>query len=235
MAKNITDFKTALKRGGARPNLFRVELNFPQLSGDISAVASNNTLKTQASFLVKAAQLPASSIGVIEVPFKGRMLKVAGDRTFEPWTVTVINDGEFSLRQAFETWSRQINALTENVSALGYGAASSTNGVNTTGNSGTNASVGLSYCQDMFVYQLDRDNIQANRGPDTGNAVAAGEDNERVVRAYRFYDAWPAAISAIDLGYESNNQVEEFTVEFQYQYYEVSQGSNNQLSSGNGG
>lgn len=227
MAKNITDFKTALKRGGARPNLFRVELNFPsKLEGDLGGDPDPATSKTQATFLVKAAQLPASSIGVIEVPFKGRMLKVAGDRTFEPWTVTIINDGEFSLRKAFETWSRQINALTENVSSLGYGAATSQgNGT------GTNSSFGLSYCQDMFVYQLDRDYITADRGPDGGNVVQAGTDNERVIRAYRFYDAWPAAISAIDLGYESNNQVEEFTVEFQYQYYEVSQGSANQVGS----
>ena len=232
MAKNITDFKTALKRGGARPNLFRVELNFPTLTGDISTVQSPTELKSRATFLVKAAQLPASSIGVIEVPFKGRMLKVAGDRTFEPWTVTVINDGEFSLRQAFESWSRSINALTENVASLGYGAAS--NGANTATNGSASQSVGLSYCQDMFVYQLDRDGIQANRGPDNGNAVAAGTDNERVVRAYRFYDAWPASISAIDLGYESNNQVEEFTVEFQYQYYEVSNGSSNQVAVGSG-
>jgi len=232
MAKNITDFKTALKRGGARPNLFRVELNFPTLSGDISGVQSPTELKNRASFLIKAAQLPASSIGVIEVPFKGRMLKVAGDRTFEPWTVTIINDGEFSLRQAFESWSRSINALTENVASLGYGAASS--GANTASNGAASQSVGLSYCQDMFVYQLDRDGVQANRGPDTGNTVSAGQDNERVVRAYRFYDSWPASISAIDLGYESNNQVEEFTVEFQYQYYEVSNGSNNQVTVGTG-
>ena len=205
MARGISEFKSRLAKGGARPNLFVVRLNFPTtLSNiaDIDQIDSATDLTGQAEFLVKTAQLPASTIGVIDVPFRGRMLKVAGDRTFEPWSVTVINDGAFRLRKAFETWSRGVNALTENVSQLGYGSGDP-----------------ISYCVDMTVFQLSRDNQTPSKTPANMNAL--GEDGMEVVRAYKFFDAWPSSLSAIDLSYESNDQVEEFTVEFQYNYYEV--------------
>ena len=154
---------------------------------------------------MKTAQLPASTIGTIDVPFRGRMLKVAGDRTFEPWSVTVVNDGQFGIRKAFETWSRGINALTENVSQLGYGDD----------NPG--------YCVDLEVFQLGRDQQKPNKTPQS--MTAQGRDGMEVIRGYKFYDAWPSSLSAIDLSYESNDQIEEFTVEFQYNYYEVSKAS----------
>lgn len=205
MAKSISDFKSYLKKGGARPNLFLVRLNFPsQLSqvADIGSITSSANLTTQAEFMVKTAQIPASNIGTIEVPYRGRMLKVAGDRTFEPWSVTVVNDGQFQIRQAFEAWSRGINALTENVAQLGYGADG-----------------GASYCVDMTVFQLSRDGQNPSRTPSNPNNV--GVDGMEVIRAYKFYDAWPSAISSIDLSFEANDQIEEFTVEFQYNFFEV--------------
>jgi len=205
MAKSISDFKSYLKKGGARPNLFLVRLNFPsQLSqgADIGTITSSANLTTQAEFMVKTAQIPGSNIGTIEVPYRGRMLKVAGDRTFEPWSVTVVNDGNFEIRKAFETWSRGINALTENVSQLGYGADG-----------------GASYCVDMTVFQLSRDGQTPNRTPANPNNV--GVDGMDVIRAYKFYDAWPSAVSSIDLSFEANDQIEEFTVEFQYNFFEV--------------
>ena len=90
MARGISEFKTKLINGGARPNLFLVRLNFPttlNTVADIESVDSSNVITERAEFLVKTAQLPASTIGTIDVPFRGRMLKVAGDRTFEPWSV----------------------------------------------------------------------------------------------------------------------------------------------------
>jgi hypothetical protein len=205
MARGISEFKTKLINGGARPNLFLVRLNFPTTLSeiaDIGPIESSNILTERAEFLVKTAQLPASTIGTIDVPFRGRMLKVAGDRTFEPWSVTVVNDGEFGIRKAFETWSRGINALTENVSQLGYGDD----------NPG--------YCVDLEVFQLSRDGKTPNKTPQA--ITAGGVDGMDVSRAYKFYDAWPSSLSAIDLSYESNDQIEEFTVEFQYNYYETS-------------
>ena len=206
MARGISEFKSKLTQGGARPNLFMVRLNFPnEISSVIDFGQVNSTdAKERAQFLVKTAQIPASTIGSIDVPFRGRMLKVAGDRTFEPWSVTVLNDGEFSIRKAFETWSRGINALTENVSQLGYGDD------------------GQGYTAELEVFQLSRDAQSPNKNPQNMTAAGTDEGGMDIIRAYKFYDAWPSALSAIDLSYESNDQIEEFTCEFQYNYYEVS-------------
>ena len=123
MAKSISDFKSYLKKGGARPNLFLVRLNFPNDLASIADIQSVNgsssgNLTTQAEFLVKTAQIPASNIGTIEVPYRGRMLKVAGDRTFEPWSVTVINDGNFEIRKAFESRQRSAVVVTQFIDFL---------------------------------------------------------------------------------------------------------------------
>jgi len=105
--RTISDFKSRLSGGGARPNLFEVELAFPD------AVAIDNDILQKARFLVKAAALPASNIAPIEIPFRGRILKIAGDRTFETWTITVINDTDFSIRSAFEKWMNVINKMSD--------------------------------------------------------------------------------------------------------------------------
>ena len=103
--RKISDFKSRLSGGGARPNLFEVELAFPD------AVAIANDILQKSRFLVKAAALPASTIAPVEIPFRGRILKVAGDRTFETWTITVINDTDFVIRSAMEKWMNVINKL----------------------------------------------------------------------------------------------------------------------------
>ena len=104
--KSIEDFKAVLQGGGVRPTMFQVEITFPD------TVVPDPTLAEQEStFLVKAAALPASNVGTIEVPFRGRKLKVSGDRTFDPWNTTVINDVSFGLRKAFEEWSERIQNM----------------------------------------------------------------------------------------------------------------------------
>lgn len=127
--RTISDFKSKLTGGGARPNLFEVELAFPD------AVRIDNDVLQKARFLVKAAALPASTIASVEIPFRGRILKVAGDRTFETWTITVINDVDFSIRSAFEKWMNSINKMTD--------ATGLTNPID--------------YQKDAIVKQLDRD------------------------------------------------------------------------------
>lgn len=112
---NISNFKQALSGGGARANLFRVNGTFPAAS--ISAAGSNPANSIQ--FLCRAAQLPASTLGVVTVPFQGRLLKVAGDREFAEWTITILNDNDFSLRNAFEKWSDVINRVETNVGRNG--------------------------------------------------------------------------------------------------------------------
>ncbi len=97
----VDDFKSKIAGGGARPNLFQVTLNFPAYAGGNTEISS---------FLVRAASLPASNIPEMIVPFRGRQLKIAGDRVFEPWSTTILNDTDFLLRNAIERWMNGMNA-----------------------------------------------------------------------------------------------------------------------------
>ena len=128
--RKITDFKSKLTGGGARSNLFEVELAFPSAV----SVEGLNDILNKARFLVKTANLPASNIAPIEVPFRGRVLKIAGDRTFDTWSITVLNDTDFSIRSAFEKWMNFINRVSDNTGA-------------------TNSE---DYQPDAYVYQLVR-------------------------------------------------------------------------------
>ena len=92
--RNITNFRDRLVGGGARPNLFEVNIELPDGVTGLADFAND------VRFMVKAAEIPAANIGNIPVPFRGRVLPVAGDRTFDPWTVTVINDSKFNIRDA---------------------------------------------------------------------------------------------------------------------------------------
>ena len=104
--RNITEFRSRLAGGGARANLFEVEIAFPEELG-----INLTDVSDKVPFLVKAAEIPASNLGNIPVPYRGRVLPVAGDRTFDPWTVTIINDTDFIIRDAMEKWSNSINDL----------------------------------------------------------------------------------------------------------------------------
>ena len=126
--RKITDFKSQLTGGGARSNLFECVLAFPEIA------KVENEVLNKSRFLVKAANLPASNVAFIDVPFRGRSLKVAGDRTFESWTITVINDTDFAIRSAFENWINKINRVSD-----GTGELDPNN-----------------YTADAYVYQLDR-------------------------------------------------------------------------------
>lgn len=126
--RKITDFKSKLTGGGARANLFEVVLSFPDAAQPSQAVLDKSR------FLVKSANLPASNVTPISVPFRGRELKVAGDRTFDTWSITVINDTDFSIRSAFERWMNVINRVSDNTGLTDPGT----------------------YQSDAFVYQLDR-------------------------------------------------------------------------------
>ena len=106
--RSIVDFRSKLTGGGARSNLFEVSIEYPS---EMGLDTSSNGAKATGEFLIKAAEIPASNLGNIPVPFRGRVLPVAGDRTFDPWTVTVINDELFTVRDAMEKWSNFINDI----------------------------------------------------------------------------------------------------------------------------
>jgi len=199
--KTLSNFKSVLKGGGARPNLFEVQIpKFPDYT------TKDGEMLKDLQFMCKAANLPASNVAPIDVPFRGRILKVAGDRTFDPWTLTIINDEDFKIRHAMETWMNGISKLSNN-----------------TGASNPNA-----YMVDAYVYQLGRGTAgqieTTNAAPDALTGRTAAGTKANVLRSYRFYDIFPTAISEIALSYDTGDTVEEFTVEFQVQYFEVAAG-----------
>jgi hypothetical protein len=179
--RTISDFKGALIGGGARNNLFEVELT--TLPAGISWNASDF------SYMCKAATLPASNIANIDIPFRGRTFKVAGDRTIDTWTVTIINDESFNLRNAFEEWTDLIAKLDNNLGATDPEA----------------------YMVNAKVYQLGRGST-ANSKSNSGSANS-------VLKEYEFYNIWPSTVAAIDLSYDSTDSIEDFTVDFQVQSY----------------
>lgn len=168
---NIDSFKANLLGGGARANQFFVQLTFPNY------VVAGAALSAKGQFVCKGAQLPASTIDNTPVNFRGRQVNLAGERTFAPWTVTILNDNDFALRNAFEAWQNGINDVANNTGRLAPTA----------------------YQVDLDVYQLDR--------------------NGTPVKHYKFVDAYPTETSAIELNFDTNNQIEEFTVTFQYNYW----------------
>ena len=177
--KNLSQFKSRLIGGGARPNLFEVELTtFPD------AIAEGWDADTF-QFMCKSAALPASNIAQIDVPFRGRIFKVAGDRTVDTWTVTVINDENFGLGYAFEAWVEHMARLANNIGAT----------------------LPAAYMSNATVYQL-------GRGKELSSQDNSGSNNV-VLAQYNFIDIFPTNVSQIDLSYDNGDQIEEFTVEFQ--------------------
>ena len=179
--KTISQFKSQLIGGGARPNLFEVELT--TLPAGIAWPADNFR------YMCKAAQLPASVIANIDIPFRGRIFKVAGDRTIEPWSITIINDEDFRIRKAMEEWVDLIAKLENNLGAT-----------------------------DPNAYMVNAKVFQLGRGSTPSSNNNAGDRNA-VLREYEFIDIFPTNVSSIDLSYDSSDTIEEFVVDFQVQSF----------------
>ena len=190
-AKSIDQFRGKFAEM-ARPNLFQVSIYLPKTQlaplqpvndALVTSTQDNEgqgttSLDELTQFMVKAASFPASTIGVVEVPFRGRQLKIAGDRTYEPWSVTVLNDEGFTIRQQMETWAQTIQEYKIN---------------------GSSAQSTGEYMGRAIVDQLSRD----------------GE----VIKQATLEGIWPSNISALDLDWGTNDTPEEYTVEFQVQYW----------------
>ena len=179
--KTISQFKSQLIGGGARPNLFEVELT--TLPAGIAWPADNFR------YMCKAAQLPASVIANIDIPFRGRIFKVAGDRTIEPWSITVINDEDFRIRKAMEEWVDFIAKLENNLGAT-----------------------------DPSAYMVNAKVFQLGRGAAPSSQNNSGDRNA-VLREYEFIDIFPTSVTSIDLSYDSSDTIEEFVVDFQVQSF----------------
>ena len=108
MAFNVNQFRSQMTGDGARPNLFEVSLPFPNF-------AAPGTAQQKTTFMCRSAQLPGSTLGIVPVNYFGRELKFVGNRTFTDWTITIINDEDFVIRNAFERWMAGINSHNLNV------------------------------------------------------------------------------------------------------------------------
>lgn len=190
-SSSINGFINVISQG-VKPNLFEVKFAAPG-GGTLSTGLDQNL-----SLLCKSAAIPASNLGTIEVPFRGRTIKIAGDRTFDTWTATFINDKDFQIRHFFEEWMKKINSHEPN-----------------TGDFFTPSTTANGYFADLEVRQLERNSAAA-----TGTSGV----NE-VIRRYYLKGAFPTNVSQIDLAYDSNDQIEDFTVEFQYQFWTVEAGA----------
>ena len=166
----VDDFKSKLRGGGARPNLFQVTINYPGFAdGDPELT----------SFLCEAATLPRSTFGIIPVFFRGRVLKMAGDRTFAEWSTTIINDTDFSIRNSIERWMNGINAHSAN----------------------TGLTAPITYEADLLVDQLDRNGDKLKtytfRGAypqDLSEIAVSYADNDNIERftctwAYQYFES----------------------------------------------
>ena len=185
--RSITNFRDRLIGGGARPNMFEVNIELPS---QVAPTGAN--IKEDMRFLVKAAEIPAAVIGNIPVPFRGRVLPVAGDRTFNPWTVTVINDAQFNIRDAMEQWSNLINDLEFDVGDI-----------------------------NPFDYQTKAEVFQLSRQSQGTGAQSGGKGGEiiQTLRTYNFEGIYPTEVSAIALDYGATDQIEEFQVTFNYLFW----------------
>lgn len=166
----VDDFKAKLRGGGARPNLFQVTINYPGFANGDAELTS---------FLVEAATLPGSTFGIIPMAFRGRILKLAGDRTFGEWQTTIINDTGFEIRSALERWMNGINSHSAN----------------------TGLTTPIAYEADLVVEQLDRDgaviktyNFRGAFPQDLSDIALSYSDNDNIERftctwAYQYYES----------------------------------------------
>jgi hypothetical protein len=197
--RTLSDFKSKLVGGGARPNLFECEIKFPAGLG----ISEDEDYR----FMIKAASLPASNINVIDIPFRGRNLKIAGDRTFDPWSITVINDTNFKIRDAFERWMNFMNRHDDNAGVI----------------------TPVAYQTDMKVHQLGRGVVSSG----TSGSLPNSSDQIPILKSYKFYGTFPTSVSAIELSYDSADAIEEFSVDLQVQWYDSLDGSTQNSILGN--
>ena len=178
MAFTIDKFRSgALAAGGARANLFKISIS--GVDGTLMTAAGIKDFE----FACKAAAIPAMAVGVVEVPYFGRVVKVPGNKTFENWAVTIINDEGFTLRNGFEKWIASMGTHIGNVQSAASSALTSA--------------------------------LYGN-----GTVTHYGKTGETDILAiYNFVNIFPVSMSEITLGWDANDAIEEFTVEFAYDYW----------------
>lgn len=199
MPFNVSTFASnGLPFGGARASLFEVFLTLP---GGIAEPTAQSSFR----FVCRAASIPASVVGQIEVPYFGRRIKLAGNRVFENWQVVVLNDEDFLVRNAFEKWSMFVNSHENN---LRDPSVISESGLN-------------SYRSEAHVRQYAKTGV-------LGGGASSG-DSAIPTREYTFVNLFPVNVASIDLSWDATDAIEEFAVEFAYDYWIVDSDVNNRV------
>lgn len=197
MAFSVQEFRSQLAGDGARPNLFEIEMPFPDIiaaaaagpgagGGGGAGVGGITSPMQKLTFMARSSQLPGSTMGMAVTNYFGREIKVPGNRTFPEWTITVINDEDFITRNTFERWMDALNSHAGNLRAA--------SAVNST-----------DYCVDAKVKQFAKDGITGVGG---------------VIKEYDFIGMFPIDISPIDLDWGDNDSIEQYTVTLVYQWWE---------------
>lgn len=177
MVLSVDQFKDKLIGGGARANLFEVELQLPD-AVPFTSSESIQTISEASKFLVKTAEIPGSTITPIIIPFRGRQVKISGDKTFDPWTVTVLNDTNFTIRSTMERWMAHMN---NHIDGQGQSRPS------------------------LYEAQLKVSQISRNEN--------------KATHSWLFVGAWPSDLGPISVSFDNENQIEEYQIAFQYQYW----------------
>ena len=222
----ISNLKSALTAGGARPNMFQAKIDIPS-SGKAWGIFDKEDQKTLNAnkFLCKSTNIPAETVGVINVPFMGKDLKLTGDRTVDNWSATFINDEDFAIHKLMSNWSDAI-----------YG------NLNQMGKRNPNHYMGTIVVTQLMRETIDnvltvqemRDNktkfgalqyatSQGVKPKDQTKQKFIEPSTDRGSMEWKMYDCWPVSVSAIDLSMDSTDSIEEFTVEFAIQSFEIMQ------------
>lgn len=175
MAFNVNEIKSQLILGGARNNLFQVTIQNP----------ANSVADIRVPFMVRATSIPDAVVGVMEVPYFGRRIKLAGDRKYTNWSVTIINDEDYLIRNAMEEWSNRIQSFEGNVRA--FGSASP-----------------LLYKAQAQVVHFSKTGVP--------------------IRTYQFNGIFPVDVSGMGMDWAQQDQIQEFSVTFAYDFWQVSGG-----------
>lgn len=176
MAFNINEFTSNMRNGGARPNLFRLRI------GSIPSVVQVRTGSQDFQYFCKSVSgIPASTLGVIEVPYFGRTVKFAGDREFAELTTTIINEENMQIRNIMDSWINGLNETRNNTASEVLRGRTS------------------------FTSELTLETFKKQGDID---------------QTWKFRNCWPSNISSIDVNWDSQNAIQEFTVTWQYDTYE---------------